>query len=62
MTYDGYERTYPYDSSIQVLAVKMSSRQQILCACDCAEYVLPIFENHYPNDNRPRNLIETLRQ
>ncbi len=44
------------------LVYKMSSRQQRLFACDCAEYVLPIFENHYPGEDRPRKLIEAMRQ
>jgi len=34
----------------------------ILFKCDCAERVLPIFEKEYPDDNRPRILIETLRR
>ena len=62
MTYDGIERTYPFDKSIHALAPEMSERQRMLLACDCAEYVLPIFENHYPNDGRPRNLTEALKQ
>lgn len=30
-------------------------------AADCAERVLPIFENAYPNDERPRKAIEACR-
>lgn len=30
-------------------------------AIDCAERVLPYFENQYPQDNRPRQAIETLQ-
>jgi hypothetical protein len=30
-------------------------------AADCAERVLPIFENVYPNDERPRKAIEACR-
>jgi hypothetical protein len=30
-------------------------------AADCAERVLPYFEDKYPQDPRPRNAIETLR-
>ena len=33
-----------------------------LFACDCAEAVLPIFESHFPNDNRPRETIKTVRK
>lgn len=44
------------------LAGKMNSRQLKLFACDCAEYVLSIFERRYPGDDRPRNFIEIMRQ
>ncbi len=30
-------------------------------AADCAERVLPLFENAYPNDNRPRKAIDVCR-
>jgi hypothetical protein len=30
-------------------------------AADCAERVLPLFEQAYPNDDRPRKAIETCR-
>jgi hypothetical protein len=30
-------------------------------AIDCAERVLPYFEEKYPDDHRPRNAIETLQ-
>ncbi len=30
-------------------------------AIDCAERVLPYFEEEYPHDHRPRNAIETLQ-
>jgi hypothetical protein len=30
-------------------------------AIDCAERVLPYFEENYPDDHRPRNAIETLQ-
>jgi Imm-5 like putative immunity protein len=33
-----------------------------LWAADCAERVLPYFEDKYPNDERPRDAIVTLRQ
>lgn len=32
-----------------------------LWAADCAEHVLPYFEQAYPNDDRPRNAIEAVR-
>ena len=31
-------------------------------ACDCAELVLPIYENNHPNDSRVRDCIETTRK
>lgn len=31
-------------------------------AADCAERVLPFFEKAYPEDDRPRNAIETCRR
>ncbi len=33
-----------------------------LFACDCAERVLPIFENKYPEDKRPRQAVEVARR
>ena len=38
--------------------------QKILAvwAIDCAEHVLPYFEEKYPNDDRPRKAIEVLRE
>ncbi len=32
-----------------------------LFAADCAEHVLPIFEEQYPSDDRPRKAIEAAR-
>jgi len=31
-------------------------------AAECAEHVLPFFEEEYPEDHRPRKAIETLRE
>jgi hypothetical protein len=33
----------------------------VLWATDCAEHVLPYFEEKYPNDNRPRDAVEAGR-
>jgi len=33
----------------------------VLWATDCAEHVLPYFEEKYPKDNRPRKAIEAGR-
>ena len=32
-----------------------------LWAAECAEHVLPLFEQKYPHDSRPRDAIRTLR-
>lgn len=32
-----------------------------LWAADCAERVLPVFEQHFPGDNRPRAAVEAAR-
>jgi hypothetical protein len=34
---------------------------QVIWAADCAEHVLPNFEDHYPEDHRPRHAIEAAR-
>ena len=33
----------------------------VLWATDCAEHILPYFEEKYPKDNRPRNAVEAGR-
>jgi len=33
-----------------------------LWAADCAEHLLPYFEDQYPHDNRPRKAIQALRE
>ncbi|OGH56422.1 MAG: hypothetical protein A3G34_01780 [Candidatus Lindowbacteria bacterium RIFCSPLOWO2_12_FULL_62_27] len=40
---------------------KRDQRTLALWAADCAERVLPYFEDKHPNDNRPRNAIATVR-
>jgi hypothetical protein len=40
----------------------LDEKQQRLFACDCAEHVLHLFEQEYPEDKRPRNAIEVSRQ
>ena len=39
-----------------------NKRTARLFACDCAEHVLYLYEQHYPNDDRPRYAIEVARQ
>ena len=36
-------------------------RTLVLWATDCAEHVLPYFEEKYPKDDRPRNAVEAGR-
>jgi hypothetical protein len=39
----------------------MSNCEAFRGAADCAEHVLPFFEEAYPKDDRPRKAIETCR-
>lgn len=48
------------DGSIEELANGTNHKTLAIWAADCAERVLPYFEEHYPKDNRPRNAIEAL--
>ena len=34
----------------------------VLCACDIAERILPLFETRYPEDDRPRKAIKAARR
>jgi hypothetical protein len=40
---------------------KQDHRSLVLWATDCAEHVLPYFEEKYPNDSRPRKAVEAGR-
>lgn len=40
---------------------KQDQRLLAIWAADCAEHVLPFFEDVFPEDDRPRKAIETLR-
>jgi hypothetical protein len=40
---------------------KGDHRSLVLWATDCAEHVLPCFEENYPNDDRPRRAVEAGR-
>ncbi|MHB9094582.1 MAG: putative immunity protein [Eubacteriales bacterium] len=44
--------------SITEFLSKQDHRTLVLWATDCAEHVLPYFEEKYPKDNRPRKAIE----
>ena len=41
--------------------VEGKDKELRLFAADCAEMVLPIYENQYPNDDRPRKAIQAAR-
>jgi hypothetical protein len=49
------------DESIVELVKKTDHKTLAVWAVDCVERVLPYFEGKYPEDNRPRNAIETLQ-
>ena len=40
---------------------KLDHESLVLWAADCAEHVLPYFEEEYPEDDRPRNAVEVGR-
>jgi hypothetical protein len=42
-------------------AFKSDQKKLALWAADCAEHVLPFFEEKYPNDERPRRAIDACR-
>jgi hypothetical protein len=49
------------DEAMAELVSKTDQHTLAVWAIDCAERVLPYFEAHYPQDNRPRTAIETLQ-
>jgi hypothetical protein len=49
------------NKSIAELLSKQDHRTLVLWATNCAEHVLPYFEEKYPKDNRPRKAIEAGR-
>lgn len=52
----------PREGKIAELAKTTDHNILATWALDCAEKVLPYFENKYPNDKRPRIAIETGRK
>ena len=50
------------DKPIIELVGKTSHKTLAIWAADCAERVLPYFEEKYPEDTRPRQAIETCRE
>jgi hypothetical protein len=50
------------DERIEELVRRTDHRTLAVWAIDCAERVLPYFEEECPKDNRPREAIETLQK
>ncbi|NYZ76690.1 hypothetical protein H0O02_00035, partial [Candidatus Micrarchaeota archaeon] len=50
------------DEPIAELVGKTDHKTLAVWVSDCAERVLPYFEEKYPEDNRPRKAIEALRE
>jgi hypothetical protein len=50
------------DKALTELIDNTDQKTLALWAIDCAERVMPYFEENYPEDNRPRNAIETLKK
>ncbi len=51
----------PFTEHIDHQAFRSDQRTLALWAADCAEHVLPYFEEKYPGDDRPRKAIEACR-
>jgi len=49
------------DKSIEELVCRTDHRKLAIWAADCAERVLPYFEERNPEDDRPRKAIEATR-
>jgi hypothetical protein len=49
------------DQATLELTRKTDHKTLAVWAMDCAERVLPYFEQKYPEDDRPRNALETLQ-
>jgi hypothetical protein len=49
------------DEEMLELVSKTDHKTLALWAIDCAERVMPYFEEKYPQDHRPRQAIETLK-
>jgi len=52
----------PFSKRIDHQIFKPDQKILALWAADCAEHVLPFFEEKYPNDDRPRKAIEECRK
>ena len=49
------------DNPIAELVSKLDHKTLVIWATDCAQHVLPYFEEKYPKDNRPRKAIQAGR-
>jgi hypothetical protein len=50
------------DKVLTELVSKTDQKTLALWAIDCAERVMPYFEENYPEDNRPRRAIDILKK
>ncbi|MBP1929245.1 hypothetical protein J2741_001792 [Methanolinea mesophila] len=50
------------DQEIEELAAGTGQNTLAMWAADCAERVLPYFEQNFPDDRRPRDAIEATRE
>jgi len=51
-----------FEQARLIRKLEWNERTARLFACECAERVLPIFEKHCPNDDRPHKAIEAARR
>jgi hypothetical protein len=52
----------PFSECINHQIFQPDKKALALWAMECAEHVLPLFEEKYPNDKRPRKALETLKE
>lgn len=52
----------PFSERIDHRLFQPDKKALALWAIDCAEHVLPLFEENYPCDKRPRKALETLKE
>lgn len=48
-------------ATIEEMLETIGHLQAVRWAADCAEHTLPLYEEKYPNDDRPRNAIDAAR-
>jgi hypothetical protein len=59
---DGGDKTCHRRARLLYRVEAWGERTMRLFACDCAEHVLPIFEERRPGDGRPRRAVEVARR